>query len=283
MPATTKRLNHLVDQRLWAAVLDAFRLTPGNYSRAAAKARCTPRTARKLWNEGYPGRDWGQRPMKEILMDERRAADARAAAAQALAAGPDAAEVAKGRELAIETRADEARMLRFARGNVQGFLNATTELTATAMRLAQRVSKTIEADEAKLDAKDRMTLFQALLTLSRMAGIIQKGIYAAESCVALERMVLGDPKERGAAPGATGEALTTEEALESIDSAVQLAARMEARGLRIINGGRGGDVPLASVEAPAAPPPGQGSEVPAAQPAEDEATEPATDPEPEPE
>lgn len=262
MAATTKRLSHSIDYNVWCAVLDACRVTPENWTRIGAASGTTPRTVKRLWKEGYPRYAWGARPMRDVILDERRAADAKARAAEAASRGPDEREVNEGRRLAIETRAEEARHLRFARANVQALLNMTTQLSASGLRLAQRVDQTLAAEEAK-SAEDKMTLAGALLTLTRIANIVQKGIYAAESCAGLERMVLGDPKERAGFEGDERD-MTTDEALEVIGRAADLAKRVEQSGFRVFKGGRGNGIaiPLAPAEPlePAAPPEENGEE-----------------------
>lgn len=235
MGSTAKRLSHGIDLDLWTAMIAAHRKTPGNFTRVAGECGTTRRTVRRLWNEGLPRYPWGARPMRELLLDEQRASTAKAAEAAKVVA-PEL--VAEGRRLAIETRADEAKHLRFARANVQGLLNATTQLTASALKLAQKIDQTLDDPEF---AKG-LNLAQSILTISRMAGIVTKGIYAAESCASLERMILGDPKDRAGFEGDERE-MTPEEALEEVSRAVDLAGRLERKGLRVLAGGRGRPAP----------------------------------------
>jgi hypothetical protein len=235
MGAAVKRPNVPVDEALWFAVLESMRRHPGNVLRASKATGSSEKTVRRLWTVGYPKRAWGVRPMKDVLLDENRAASARAAAATELAQGPDERAIAEGRRVAIETKGEEARLLRYARGNALGLMSAATKLTAAVLKLADRIALTLDADE-KAEAGQRMTLFQALLTFNRAAGIIQKSVYVVESTASLERMVLGDPKER-AGTNLDGE-MTLDEAIEEIQTAADTAARLERRGLRILNGGK---------------------------------------------
>jgi hypothetical protein len=253
---SSKRPNHFIDESVWLAVIAAMRLAPGNYTRAAERAGTTHATAKKLWVEGKPGTVWGARPMREVFLDEQRAATARAAAAAELGRGPDASEVAEGRKRAIETRAEEGRILTLARANVLGVLEGTTQLTLTYLKLAKQVDKTIMVlSDASTPVEQRMNLPQALLTLSRMAGIVGKGVYAAEAVANLERMVLGDPKDRiGGLPD--DREMTAEEALEALGRGGDMALRMERAGLVVLQGGRSRvPTPLVPSEPPPPTPP----------------------------
>ena len=222
-----------VDQALWLRVLDAQRKMPQRWVLIAESCGCTPRTVHRLWEKGCPRFAWGVRPMRDIILEERQAATAKAAAAAEAVRGPSAAEVSSGRRAAAETMAAEATLLKFARANVQALLHMTTQLSATGMRLARAVDATM-SDPKILDG---MSLHQGLLTLTRIAHLTQKGIYAAESCAELERLVLGDPRDRAQLEGADRD-MGQDEALEIIGRAADLAKRVEERGFRVLVGGK---------------------------------------------
>ena len=238
-----QQIGQAVGQERWHLLLSAYRDVPGNHSNAARAAHVDRRTARRLYERGDGRNPWSVRPIREVLLGEQQAATARAAAAAAMAAAPATPdEVRAAREAAVETMAEEAKLLRYARGNVQALLNLTTVLSATALKLADRVARTLESEAFLKD----MTLAQALLTLNRVAGIVQKGIYAAESVTGMERDILGSPEERaGRAPGSAGKPqLTQVEALEELGRAAELHEMLARRNpeLTLLRGGK--DMPI---------------------------------------
>jgi hypothetical protein len=237
MPTPSEKPKLFLPQEQWHVLLDAYRREPGNHTAAARTAACDRKTARKLWEHGDARNPWSARPIREVLLGERQAASARAAAAAAMAAAPATSdEVRRSREAAIEIMAEEAKLLRYARTNAQALLDLTTILSATAIKLAKRVEVTLESEEFLKG----MTLAQALLTLNRVAGIVQKGIYVAQSVTGLERDVFGPPEER-AGRGAPGKRkITNEEALESLARAANTANLLKERGMRILQGGKAG-------------------------------------------
>jgi hypothetical protein len=244
MPTPKQKRRRSLEEEKWLRLLTAYREVPGNHSRAGEKAGVDRATARKFYEDGDPKSPWGARAIKAILFDEQRAAAAAVVSAAPLTS--DEARAAKA--AAIETRAAEGKLLRYARDNAQALLNLTTVLSSTALKLADRVRATLENPEFA----SGMTLAQALLTLNRIAAIAQRGIYAAESVTTLERQVLGDPNDRGARDADVA-AISDADAIETLGRAADLAAELEKRGLTVLQGGRGKEIKLAPLEGPKSP------------------------------
>ena len=239
MASASKKQKPVNDLERWNAVLAAYRKAPGAHTQVGLAAGVDRKTARKLWEVGDPRRGYSTKPIKDVIFDERQASVARAvreeAAARAVQESPGAEDVRLAREGAIRAQAEEVQLVRVARLQVQALLGMTTHLSATAIKLSVRVEQTL----ANPEFADKMTLAQALLTLSRIAGIVQKGIYAAESVAGLERMVLGSPAERAQQGLEAATSMSDEEALEELGRAVELADMLRARGLVVLDGGRG--------------------------------------------
>lgn len=248
----------------WNVALESFRVFPGNCLKASAASGLNRRTVKRLWVEGFPGTTWGARPMQEIVENEKTEAAARrlekaernnrvhpiitgghaaiAAAASLPVPSPDVVVMARADAIAV--RGEEAKLLKFARGNVQALLSMVVHLQSGGLDLAKRIEKTIKDDKT-------MSAAQAMLMIARIAQVTQKALYATQTVVEIERDIVGDPAKR--AEEELSEEMTQEDAIEEIERAAALWDRMKQKGLRVIPGGATESVAPAEGEAVKSP------------------------------
>lgn len=220
----------------WNRLLVVMRESPGNIARAARAMGSDRKTVRRIWTQGVPGTAWGARPMKDVLEAEQIAAaatrveeDGALAVAQT---GPSPAEVSAARRDAIETRGEEAKLVKAARANGIALQAAIANLSKAALDLSRRIETVMKND-------DKITAGQAMLFMSRWATIVQRGVYCADTIIELEREVLGDPEERkGRESAMDADALTDAEAREILERAARAHERLRERGLRVVKGGQ---------------------------------------------
>lgn len=262
-----------VDASYWLRLAAVFRAQPppgGNISAAARTMKADRATVRRLWSTGVPGTAWGSRPMRDVVGDEiTKAAAAREGAAayerqaQAVAVAaslpvPSPAERHDARADAIAARAEEARLIRAARANVLALFQITTNVAKGALELSKKIERAIR--DAGTDGSPPISAPQALLILTRTANLTQKVVSGAAHLIEMERHVLGDPSVRaGEAGSLEADDMTPEEAIAELEQAAKVAARMQALGLRVIEGegGAAGPPAPATPDGPAATAPGQ--------------------------
>lgn len=258
-----------VDETFWNDCLRYMREGKGNISYAATKLGADRKTVRRLWERGYPRAPWGKRPMRDVMAEDGAAAAARRAASAPppppgegpTHIGVDVYEQA--RRDAIATRAEEARLLRAARANVQS-LHAVTALVGTgALHLARRL-QTFFSSRGEPGQQD-LTIQQTMLILARYGNLVGKSTGLSEAIIAMEREIVGDPSRRLPDESSTrADNMTDAQAYAALRKAGDLAERIAKSGFAIIEGGQG--------ETPAAP--AETTTAPAETPGGDDETEP---------
>lgn len=221
-----------IDGEFWSGLLVVMREVPQpSITKAAARMGSTKKTVTRLMTVGVPGTAWGHRPMREVLAAEREAAVVKAQNVAEVAAADEQAAI---RAASINTRSEELKLVRFARANVQALLAVTTHVTKGSLAIAKKLSVALEKPGA-------MNAGHAMLLLVRAGSIVQKAVYAAETIVALERMVGGDPKDALLAGQESEDAddMSDDEAIAELRRAADVYGRMTAQGLSVITGGAG--------------------------------------------
>lgn len=234
MDATTKRIS----QAFYDKLLSAFRLCPGNYSRAAKRSGCDVRTAKRAWLRGWVKQgtdryDWA-RPIRDVLAVEKlNAADeARTAQERAkLAAEKERERKRLEQEKVIE---EEQQMLRAARGDVLSVLGMALELVPVMREFSAILKESVAKDSSGKRVKD-ISPATAMNILTRHAMIVQKGVGATEAIIQLSRLDRGASTVNVAAVREDpAEQLTYKDALEELEAlqdvlqgarAVELLAR----------------------------------------------------------
>lgn len=237
-PVATE-LPAFVDHVAYDRIVQAYRDgTPGNARECARRTGHDPRTCRRAWKEGWPAR--GLRPVAEVLEEEATLARARlheqreaelreraAKGAEELARAQAKAQAA-AQEDAVQSRAQEAQMVRAARMNSMGLLAVTGRLLKGANELAKRVETTLAA--AGAEGKEGISPLRATQLFREIASTTRAANEAAKLAQQMERSLLGEPDKW---IGLRLDSLTEAEAVHEIELAARAAARARARGVTV--------------------------------------------------
>lgn len=248
-----------VDEAFWRECERLMREGHGSISYAAQRLGADRKTVRRLWLHGMPRREWGVKPMSQTYL----AAESTAVAASRAASMPPPPpgegplhigvdEYEQARRDALAVRAEEAKLVRAARANVQALLHVTAEIGRGAIALATRVRTALTAPEGQ----QPMSAGQAMLILARYGNLVGKATNLSQAVVDIEREVVGDPSKRlPDEAGARADNMTDEDAVAALERAGKLAARIAASGFVVIDGGTAPPVVTATpTDPPPAPP-----------------------------
>jgi hypothetical protein len=205
-------------RELYTLLLKGFREAPANASAAARYAGCDPRTARRVWRDGWPALPWA-RPIKDVIAKEETVERERKATILQEKVDAEQAAREKARAEVEAARGAESRMLQLARQNVLGALAVSAKLTPAMAKLADLV--VTEADSIK--SPDR-----ALSLLNKHSSLMQRAANAADSIVKLSRLDRGETTEHLSLSAAEQE-MSYEEALQELESAGELRQMLEAK------------------------------------------------------
>lgn len=122
---------------------------------------------------------------------------------------------------AIRNRAEEANMVRLARGDA-------TQVLAGVARLLPGLQKWAKKAQELLDGSDPKSATEALKIMGQVATIVDKTAGAADKIMAMERRLLGQPES---IIGVAMPELTLDEALAHIDATDRTLARAKQLGL----------------------------------------------------
>lgn len=218
-----------VDQERYDAMVDSYRDTPGNFRACSRTTGVDRRTAKKAWEDGWPGR--GLEPIKIVIEQEQDAArarlhDARKAELEALAKQNVQAQVetrAMAKIDAVESRTEEARMVRVARSNTISLMESVQDMLEGAKELAAAMKTEISITAGEVASKpgQAVALFQAIASTTKQAN------EAAKLSMAMERTLLGEPEKKIGLELS----LSPNEAAREIELANRALARARARGM----------------------------------------------------
>lgn len=209
------------------------------------------RTAKKAWEVGlhYP---WAEKPIAQVIEEERKLARAMLGGA-AVAAGGGAAPApapagqtpatggapagqpvpmradptaAAARNDSAAALAQEAMMVRGARGNVMSLMAMTTRMLRTVTPIWERWCTELTKDPEKANPELLLRIFRSLTMNSR------EQIAAGQLVMEMERAKLGDPE-------ADEKNLPLDQAAEQITRAAIALQKAQAMGLSVVTGGAG--------------------------------------------
>jgi hypothetical protein len=236
------------------AVVAACRRFPFNdalFRNVSEALGCSRGTVKILWWQGWRGMPWAP-PIRGKLLAEQRRARAQLyhnenAPNQELAAPPDTKAVArseqeKERELAATARAQEARLIGTARGNVI----ALQAILARCLRGGLKLAEGIEEHFQQGDVKPR----DAFRFIRNMGELVHHSSNASKSVLEAERLRVGLPQAIiGIVPT---DGMTPDQAVQDIARAAHAMERAKRLGLVSLPSGR--QVPQANViDLPPAP------------------------------
>lgn len=229
--------------KAWMALLDIFRRQyPINYTKAAAEARVTPATAKKMYEVGNA--KLKRPPIRDILMLEAREARTEAEKRFEKLAGSADDRVYAAKNI-VNTKVQEAQLVHGVAVTAAALQSVTAVLISGLKPLAQRAAAEIQAAATaqKADLKSILAIFRDIRDLAKGTTdlVSQK--------MTLERMLIGDPGEAAknvptATPAeAIAEIRASERLLQRLavmDPEDVLAKELEAAGvpLKLIQGGK---------------------------------------------
>lgn len=260
-----------ITREFYEALLQAFREQPGNIRAAAAKAGCDARLAKKAWELGIA---WAieatgaRKPIKDTIAEEQTIARARLeeqeAAKRQLTIEQEAQRLAdlkqKASADATDSRVQEGKVVRMARGSAANLLVTLTNMTMGVAKLGPQIKATLERfttidpdtgnprDMSLSDCRQMIQLLNGLTNMLRSAND------AARSAMEMERLLLGEP---GAYVGVVNyDAMTLEEAERRVLHAQRAFARARELGVII------GSAPALDADADADASAGDGPDAP---------------------
>lgn len=227
-----------MSREAWDALVAAYREKPGEYARAARAAKVGTQAARAAWLRGFTRPLWAQRPISEIIEEERieRRAEVRARElAHALAADERRKLRAEAVLDAEEERLREAQAVRAAMSSGISILAAAGALSNAMLPVIARSAQAISA--SSMSASEAMKAIRSLAYVGAAAGGIVR------NAMELTRIHLGDPLGIVGAPPppgpgvgarpAAGPTLDADLVLESFGGDV---ARFQAAAMALAQG-----------------------------------------------
>lgn len=222
-------------QELYNAMIAAFRKKPGNCSHVARACGVSRKRATKWWCLGS-ARQPEYEPIRRVLAREKAEAQAALEGGKRERRDDTLHVAAQARREAIETRAQQDKLVRMTRAASGSVLATALKLQQDGDRLADRVRLQIAR---RLNAGDAMTEREALSLLERISKYTRTGTDLMDRAMRLERLRLGEPQHVTAL--LTGDVeMTPAEAAIEIRAAGEALLRAEELGLLMLEGGNGG-------------------------------------------
>lgn len=227
----------------WQKLADAFRTRPGAVGHAAKTAGVDIRTARRAWYFGLTTAPEGCRePLQLVLEREQVTARARLEEARnheaAIAAEEERkrrqAEAEKARRDATDSRVEEAKLVRAARGNAFNLMVSLNKLSGGVSKMCQALDHNLTL-QALLDPvtgqPHRMTQIEMRMNSQLLATVstaIRQVNDAAARAIEMERVLLGEPTH---VIGVQVQAMTYGEMARTVELATLAMDRARGRGL----------------------------------------------------
>lgn len=219
-------MRRLITPALYAALLEAYRLDPGNYASAARAAGVGRDFARRAWEAGWTDRYAWAKPIQWILeTDGERARAEETKRLNDLTKSREetfSLERSLAKDDAVQALAQEGQLLKVGRVNVlAGLINAADMIPAT-KRIVSQLLKRIE-DSKTIDFDD------GLRVLRDFSTIVKNLVQTAQLLVEAERQSKGEPsKVIGLEVDGT---ITVEDAMREIEEVTSLYQLAKERGL----------------------------------------------------
>ena len=220
-----------ITREFYDKLVEAYREQPSNHSHASTHASCDRRTARRGWERGWSdGRNplpWAG-PISQLIAEEQsiarsRILDERKRALEPVVDGElqSSYDREKAASDAIESRKQEAQMIRLVRADV------TNELASVA-RMLPGIAKWAQSAAEQLQAKNPDNPAAAVKLMEGLARITDNLSGAADRCMAMERRLLGEPE---AIVGHRLPDMSMDDAVRHIESGHRTLARARRLGL----------------------------------------------------
>jgi hypothetical protein len=217
-----------ITQEFYDLLVQAFRITPGNCSAAAAYAHCDFRTTRRAWELGWPRLPWGKAlPIRQVLREEAETARVRMIADEEDTRQKRSVEQAKLTEQSIAGLKAELGLIAAGRVGAVRVLSGWMEIADVLRQLLMAARGQLAESIARGDTIDP----DAALELTRKHMLI--GQHAARMASELQQM---DKLQRGEPTSimhvdATAQAeMPLEEAVNVIERANELVEMARQEG-----------------------------------------------------
>jgi len=207
---------------MYEVMLQAYREQPGNASHAARMADCERRMAARAWSKGWPRSPWAK-PIKDVILEERRAARAKAWQEQEDLRHRAHDMRIKAQQDAVDVMAQESQMLKLGRQSVTSSLATTGILWPAIRKLAEEMKKRIESGVEKISPREAFSFFRTY------TWIVNLGASAASTLVDAERRKNGEPTD--IIEVRDGDGMSMEEAVEELAHVQELIEQARQRGL----------------------------------------------------
>lgn len=217
----------------WQLLIEAYRNDPSNISAAARHANVSRETAKRALEIGYPKA--GTPSILRVLQEEQIKARAALAHEREEAHKLQEKDRAAAREDAINSLKEEGIMVGLGRGTAISALAGLADLGPGVRKLAEMVSKELEAGTTKLNPERAMHL------LWKYGATVSMVMQAGHQVMDMERKRLGKPEDI-----LTPEDLLTVEGngFEDLEREIEMSQRAlqsTREGLTIVQGGKNKD------------------------------------------
>jgi hypothetical protein len=226
----------VITDELYNRLLEAYRETPGNYTKAAKAAGCGFKMARSMWLRGGAHQgiaySWAH-PICQVLESEQE--EARVAAAEREVEERETLRE-QGRQEAVKARTEEVKSLHFARGNATAALAVVGRLVMGAVKLADAVK-----DQLIIDATNKnLDVGKTIRVLESIAKIHKQCTDANHRVLQTGHLIAGKPTDILGLADEPAENLTAAEVEEQMRLANEAFATFK---LRSIQGGKQQEAP----------------------------------------
>ena len=217
-------------------LVDAYRQRPGSPMACATVAGIDYRTAKKGWEEGWPGVKGRERPISEIVAEEQAHARARLQDLQqqvdeALAHAETKRrqdEADKARTDVTQARTEEAQMIRMARGAATGLLITLTHVSKGVTKVGGKVAKALETLAEAPGPLSPTEMVNLTKLVGNLTTALRQANDAGARAMEMERLLLGEPTQIIGV--AHLQEVTMEEAERRIAAAQRALERAKGKG-----------------------------------------------------
>ena len=234
----------VITEEMAEAMLESYRMAPGNASAAARASGCDVRTCRKAYSHGLKSTPTPRysRPFQEIIADEQVEARAKLHAQEAEATsiahqmeGERRAGVqADAHTDAAKQRAQEEQLVRNARAATIVLLNTVTNIAAGANALGAKVKASLVAQASNEEALTIAETKGVVSLISRLGTTLRQCNDAGQKAMEMSRLLVGEPTNIIGHRNLDN--ITVGEAQQRIAAAARAMDELEAKGIEMVDG-----------------------------------------------
>lgn len=221
----------LHSRALYDSLTEGYRLHPGIHTRAAARAGCHWRAAKRAYELGWPKYTWAP-PIRLTIAQEGDIARVRAAEVAKKQRELDDSDREKSRQASIETLTEEANIGKAMRKDVLNAALLVAELTQAMRAMIRVVMREVlepEADGSFNMGRPRFKLNPTIAPLAAMKMVAAYTNMAAKVAYAGETIIQLGRTERGQNNVVVGtNDMSEAQAMEELRAAAEIVKSLEA-------------------------------------------------------